>query len=682
MLVSLNWLKQYIDYGSLSAEELGELITKSGIEVDGINYVISEQSENIGVGYVKECEQHPNADKLKLCQVDVGTEQLQIICGAANVAQGQKVVVAKPGAVLPGNFKIKQVKLRGIESNGMICSLAELGVKEEYILPEFAEGIIVLPDDARVGEDVTGLLNLNDAILEFDLTPNRADALSMLGVAYDVSAILDKPIQLPEPKVQSIDESVADYISVDVLDPDLCPYYGAFIIKDVEVKPAPLWMQNYLVAAGIRPINNVVDITNYVLLEYGQPLHAFDYDLLESKEIVVRRAEKDEEIVTLDDQTRVLSEQNLLITNGKKGVALAGVMGGANTEVSDETTTVLLEAALFDAQTVRKAVNATGLRSEASTRFEKGVDPSRIKEAGLRACELLQQYAQGKVIEGVAEFNALDISEKTVTMNRHIVNKRLGTSLTNDEIDDILRRLQFEYSRNEDDYVVSVPTRRGDITIFEDMLEEVARIYGYDLLPYTLPTNSSKPGGLTTEQQLKRNIKTYLQSVGLFETINYSLIDKDSIGKFMSPEYDGEPLYPVTLSSPMSEAHQFLRQSLLPQLLKSLSYNLARKESNVSLYEIGSVFLSNEQTIQHQPKEQERLAGVLTGVWVDHKWQQKLTKVDFYVVKGIIEGLFAYLDIDITFKSVKLDDMHPGRCATISVDGHVIGFLGQIGRAS
>src|SRR5690625_3643758 len=353
MLVSVNWLKQYVDYGDIEIEELSELITKSGIEVDGVEYVTNEKSENVVVSYVKECEQHPNADKLKLCQVVVGDEILLIICGAPNVAQGQKVVVAKPGAVLPGNFKIKKVKLRGIESNGMICSLQELGVGERFIVPAFAEGIAVLPDDSVVGESVDELLNLQDAVLEFDLTPNRADALSMLGVAYEVAAILDEKITLPEPKVNPVEEKVEDYVAVSVDDPDLCPYYGAFVIKDVKVKPAPLWMQNYLLAAGIRPINNVVDITNYVLLEYGQPLHAFDYDLLDSKEILVRRAFEQEQIVTLDDQTRSLTEDNLLITNGDKGIAMAGVMGGANTEVHEDTNNVLLEAALFDPYTVR-----------------------------------------------------------------------------------------------------------------------------------------------------------------------------------------------------------------------------------------------------------------------------------------------------------------------------------------
>src|SRR5690625_2437718 len=536
MLVSLNWLKNYVNFGSLTPEQLGEKITKSGIEVDGIEYIINEKSENIVVGYVKECEQHPNADKLKLCQVDVGDENLQIICGAANVAQGQKVVVAKPGAVLPGNFKIKKVKLRGIESNGMICSLQELGVGERFIVPAFAEGIAVLPDDAVIGEPVDELLNLQDAVLEFDLTPNRADALSMLGVAYEVAAILDEDITFPAPEIDTIDESVTDYISVAVDNPELCPYYGAFIIKDVTVKPSPLWMQNYLLAAGIRPINNVVDITNYVLLEYGQPLHAFDYDLLDSKEIRVRAATNGEEIVTLDDQTRKLSNEHLLITNGKKGIAIAGVMGGANTEVNAETTTILLEAAFFDSQTIRKAVKHTCLRSEASNRYEKGVDPNRVKEAGIRACELFEKYADGKVARGIEEFDELDRSEKTINLNATEVNTRLGTDISIVEMEEILTKLRFTFERSGSDLIISSPDRRGDVTIFEDMLEQVARIYGYDLLPFTLPANASKPGGLTQEQLLKRNIKNFLESVGMSEAITYSLTDQQQVREFISPE--------------------------------------------------------------------------------------------------------------------------------------------------
>lgn len=686
MLVSLNWLKKYVDFGTLTPEQLAEKITKSGIEVDGIEYMVSEKSENIVVGYVSTCEKHPNADKLNLCQVDVGDEEkLQIICGAANVAQGQKVVVAKPGAVLPGNFKIKKVKLRGIESNGMICSLKELGVKEQFVHPDFSEGIVVLPEDAVVGESVDNLLNLNDAILEFDLTPNRADALSMIGVGYEVAAILDEDITLPNPVVETTEEQVADYVSVTSEDVEACPYYAAFIVKDVTVGPAPLWMQNYLIASGIRPINNVVDITNFVLLEYGQPLHAFDYDLIGTKEIVVRRAKEAEKLVTLDDQERILSPEHLLITDGENGIAMAGVMGGKETEVHAGTKTILLEAAYFDRQTVRKAVQHTGLRSEASTRFEKGVDPNRVREAGLRACELFVKYAGGKLVDDVAEFvvpnedpyNTVLRQEKTIAMNADDVNKRLGTQISVDEMETILRKLRFGFEREGADFNVFVPTRRADVTIFEDMLEEIARMYGYDNLPFTLPANASKPGRLTAKQQLKRRIKAYMQSVGLSEAITYSLTNKENVRRLVSPDLTGS-YFPVALAMPMSEDHKYLRLSLLPELLNRLTYNVARKQANVALYEVGSVFLSEEEKLTKQPKEHVRLAGAVTGTWVDHKWQSDVQTVDFYVVKGIVEGLFHYLNVPVTFEAATVENMHPGRCATVLVGDSVVGFLGQV----
>lgn len=677
MLVSLKWLREYVDFGSLSPEELAEKITKSGLEVDAIHYMTDEVSEGVVVGYVKESKQHPNADKLSLCQVDVGTEELQIACGASNVAAGQKVAVAKPGAVLPGDFKIKKVKLRGEESNGMICSLEELGIKEQFINPNYAEGIVVLPEELEVGQPVEDILNLNDVVLEFDLTPNRGDALSMIGVAYELAAILDKEVQLPQPEVETLEENVTDYIKVSSEDPALCPYYAAFIVKDVEVTESPLWMQNFLLAAGIRPINNIVDITNYVLLEYGQPLHAFDYDLLGSKEIVVRRAKDGEEIVTLDDQTRTLTSNNLLITNGEKAIAMAGVMGGANTEVNDHTKNVLIEAAYFDPKTVRQAVNETGLRSDASNRFEKGVDPKRVHEAGLRAIELLIKYANGKLVDEAAVFNELTIEEAEIKVNADEVNKRLGTDISLEEMANILRKLNFTYTVDGRDFTVTIPTRRGDVLIFEDMLEEIARIYGYDHVPYTLPENASQAGQLSYEQKLKRHVKKYMQSVGMSEAITYSLTNKKESSMLMSPELN-QAYTPVKLAMPLSADHEYLRLSILPELLNRLSYNLARKQSDLALYEIGSVFLSDEEKLTKQPKEHLRLAGAITGTWVNHKWQEDVQPVDFYVVKGILEGLFRYLNLSESYVAAQLDNMHPGRTATIEVNGETVGFFGQI----
>ncbi|WP_117170521.1 phenylalanine--tRNA ligase subunit beta [Paraliobacillus sediminis] len=676
MLVSMNWLKQYVDLGDISPESLADKITKTGIEVEGIEY-IAAKSTNVVVGYVEECEKHPNADKLNLCQVNVGDETLQIICGAPNIAKGQKVAVAKPGAVLPGNFKIKKAKLRGVESNGMICSLQELGIEEKFVPKDIADGIFVFPSDVEVGTEAATLLNLDDAILELGLTPNRSDALSMLGVAYEVAAILDVPVQLPDETVETTAEKATDQVKVTVEAPELNPYYGAFVVRNIKVGPSPLWMSNYLMAAGIRPINNVVDITNYVLLEYGQPLHAFDFDQFGSNEIIVRRAKESELIQTLDDQERTLKTDHLVITNGTIPTALAGVMGGANAEVTDETTTVLLEAAYFDPKVVRIASKDHGLRSESSTRFEKGVDPNRVKRAGLRACQLLSQYANGKVLSGVAEFDQLDRSEKEVIIEADRVNNRLGTDISAEDIADILRKLGFNFDKNEATFKIYVPTRRQDITIFEDMLEEIARIYGYDLLPYTLP-QGAQAGGLTKRQTVKREVKKYFESAGLMEAITYSLTTKERATMLVSPEIKEAAYTPVQLSMPMSEEHSTLRLSILPEMLDSLSYNIARKQVNLGYYEVGSVFLSKEENVTKQPEEKIRATIAITGEWLTHPWQQEKKAVDFYLVKGMLEGLLDRLNLVATFEETVIEGMHPGRTAQVKINNVVVGFIGQV----
>lgn len=678
MLISYNWLRNYVNLDHVTPEELAEKITRSGIEVEGVEY-LAPAVENIVVGYVKSCEKHPDADKLNLCQVDVGEESLQIVCGAPNVAEGQKVAVAKPGAKLPNGMKIKKVKLRGVESNGMICSLQELGLDEKYIPSDVAEGIFVFPEDAKVGTPVQELLNLDDAVLDLDVLANRPDALSMLGVAYDVAAVLDQPIHLPDESLNA-DESIQaeDYIDVKIDSIENNPYYGAFVIRDVEIKPAPLWMRNYLMASGIRPINNVVDITNFVLLEYGQPLHAFDYDRFGSKEVVIRQGKENETMVTLDDQERQLNEKNLVITNGKEPVALAGVMGGADSEVTDETTNILLEAAYFEAASVRHTVKQTGLRSESSTRFEKGVDPNRVKRAGIRACSLLQKYAGGKVAAGVVEVDELDKSEKSVTITTAKVNQRLGMELDEKDVTSVLARLQFEFSKNGEEIVVQVPTRRLDISIFEDILEEVIRIYGYDHLPYTIPQGWVQAGGLTDVQLLQREIKNYLSSAGLMETLTYSLTNEQDASRFLTPDMEEGTANTVGLAMPMSEEHSHLRLSLIPEMLRVLQHNVARTQTDLAYYEIGKVFISEEEQITKQPIENLHVAGALTGLWHNHPWQQEKKPVDFYVAKGIVEGLFAHLELDVTFVQTKMEDMHPGRCAEIRLNGKGIGYVGQV----
>ncbi|AMX82668.1 phenylalanine--tRNA ligase subunit beta [Geobacillus subterraneus] len=673
MLVSYRWLGEYVDLTGVTAEELADRITKSGIEVERVE-VLNRGMKGVVIGHVLECEPHPNADKLRKCLVDLGEgEPVQIICGAPNVAKGQNVAVAKVGAVLPGHFKIKRAKLRGEESNGMICSLQELGVETKVVPKEYAEGIFVFPSDAPVGADALEWLGLHDEVLELSLTPNRADCLSMIGVAYEVAAILGRAVKLPEAAVKENNEMIHDYISVRVEAPEDNPLYAGRIVKNVQIGPSPLWMQARLMAAGIRPHNNVVDITNYILLEYGQPLHAFDYDRLGSKEIVVRRAKAGETIVTLDDAKRKLTEDHLVITNGHEPVALAGVMGGANSEVRDNTKTVFIEAAYFTSPVIRQAVKDHGLRSEASTRFEKGIDPARTKEALERAAALMAEYAGGEIVGGIVEASTWKEEPVVVTVTLERINGVLGTAMSKEEVAAILANLQFPFTEDNGTFTVHVPSRRRDIAIEEDIIEEVARLYGYDHLPATLPVAEAKPGELTPYQAKRRRVRRYLEGAGLFQAITYSLTSPDKATRFAL-----ETAEPIRLALPMSEERSVLRQSLVPHLLEAASYNRARQVENVALYEIGSVYLSRGENVQ--PAENERLAGVITGLWHAHLWQGEKKAADFYVAKGVLDGLFDLLGLSdrISYRPAKRADLHPGRTAEIALDGTVIGFVGQL----
>ncbi len=673
MLVSYKWLGSYVDVSDITPEDLAEKITRSGIEVDQVERK-GEGLKKIVVGHVLSCEKHPNADRLSLCRVDIGEDEpVQIVCGAPNVAAGQKVIVAKPGARIAGNIKIKKGKIRGEQSNGMICSLQELGYDSKVVPKEYADGIFVLPEDAEPGSDALELLNMDDVVLELDLTPNRGDCLSMIGVAYETAAILDKDVRLPEIRLNERNEKASDYITVKVETPEDAPLYAAKVIKNVKIGPSPLWLQTRLMNAGIRPHNNVVDITNYILLEYGQPLHAFDYDCLGSKEILVRRAKDGETITTLDDVERKLNPDHLVITNGKEPVALAGVMGGANSEVTDDTTTVLLEAAYFDPKVIRKASLDHGLRSEASNRFEKGIDPARVREAAERACMLIAELAGGEVLEGTVEDDALDVKPVKVSVELPEVNKFLGTNIPAETVENIFRRLRFKYERDGANFHVEISSRRPDISIKEDLYEEIARLYGYDLIPETLPEGPRTAGTLTPYQKKRRVVRNVLEGAGMNQAMTYSLTNEKKFGQFALNRSE-----PIKLAMPMSEEHSILRNSLLPHLLDAVRYNIARKNDHIALYETGTVFISRGEDVL--PEEREHLAGAITGLYVNHPWQGEKLLADFYIVKGILEALFEKLQLDskISYEKAEVDGMHPGQTAHILLDGEVIGFLGKV----
>ncbi|WP_188206363.1 phenylalanine--tRNA ligase subunit beta [Alkalibacillus aidingensis] len=678
MLVSTNWLKQYVNLDHVSVNQLAEDITKTGVEVEQVIPPLVD-SEHLVVGYVKECVQHPNADKLNLCQVDVGNGEIaQIVCGATNVTEGQYVVVARPGAVLPGGFKIKKAKLRGEASEGMICSLQELGIDEKYIDEKYKDGIYVIEEEVKAGQLAAPLLNLNDHIIEFDLTPNRADCLSMIGVGYEVAAIYNQEMKTPELNLTTADEQSSDYISVEIEDEQANPYYGAWIIKDLQVKPSPLWLQNRLISAGIRPINNVVDVTNYVLLEYGQPLHAFDYERFQSNKVVTRLAKDGETIKTLDGEERTLTADQLVITNGSEAHAIAGVMGGEHSEVQEDTSTVLLEAAYFEPQTVRQSSKYHGIRSEASIRYEKGLDITRVKEAATRAAQLLAELGEGQVLGSIVEAGSTEWTNDVITFNQVEMAERIGANISLENMTSIIERLRFDYEVNGEDISVTVPPRRRDLKIKEDMVEEIARLYGYDNIPFTLPTGVMNQGGLTKRQKHLRAVHGYLQSSGLYESVTYSLTTEDKANQLVSPEVEVLNVKPVRLAMPMSDLHSHLRLSAVPELISSLQYNVARNQYNVGLYEVGSIYTQTEGE-GTQPTERLRASAAITGLWENHPWQGVKKPVDFFVIKGILEGLFDYLKLnDVEFEQANLESLHPGRTAVIKLSGSVVGYVGQL----
>lgn len=662
MLLSKKWLNQYIDVSDLSGEALGDLITKNGIEVESVTKR-GEGLSGLVVGRILSCEKHPEADKLNVTKVDIGEcDPVQIVCGAPNVREGQLVIVAKVGARLPG-LKIKKAKLRGVESQGMICSLEELGFDKKQIREDEQDGIHTFRESVQVGADVLDLLDLNDEVIELGLTPNRSDCLSLYGIIHEVAAILERPYTLPTADVTS--SSPSD-VSIELATPN-CSYYAAREVKGVTIAESPQWLKNILIAEGVRPINNIVDVTNYVMLEIGQPLHAFDAKKL-GNSIVVRQAENGEEIVTLDDVTRTLDSSMMVITDGQVPVAIAGVMGGANTEVDQSTKDIILESAYFDPASVRKTSRTLGLRSDSSARFEKGVDPERVMLALDRAAQLIVELGGGDIHDAVCS-GKVESRAREIQVSIDYINKRLGMTLDRQTVVHILERLGLATEGDDDVLTVHVPSRRPDLELPADITEEVARLYGYDSLPSTLPASRSK-GYLPEINVLRRQTRRLLQGVGLSQAITYSLTSEAHATRF-----GGKADQLVRLAMPMSEERSVLRTSLVPGLLEAARYNTARQQSNVALYETGRVYTEHGETL---PREKERVAGVVTGIWMDHRSQGTRIPVDYFVAKGIVDTLVQTLRLDVTYEAVSMPDMHPGRTANILMDGEVIGYVGQV----
>jgi len=661
MKLSKNFVKEYIDI-DVDLKTLAEDMTRVGNEYDSAEKLIN--ATNLTVGEVLECVDHPDSDHLHVCQVNVGNEVLQIVCGAPNVRKGLKVIVALDGAVLPGDFKIKKSMKRGVESNGMICSLAELGLDNKFLTEADKEGIHELPQEAKPGEDPIKLLGLDDEVIDFELTTNRGDLLSILGMAYELGAIYDKPVKEVDLSHSEQGEDLNNSFKLDI-NTDNCSLFLAKKVENVEIKESPDFIKNRLIASGIRPINNVVDISNYVMIELGQPLHFYDADKLKGI-IEVRMAEEGERLTTLDNIERVLTSNDIVISNGKEAIGLAGVMGGLDTEVTLSTKNVIIEAAIFDSVKVRMTSNKI-LRSEASNRFEKGLDPNRTYMALERAAKLLEEYASGKVVTGTVKYDVTNVTPKTIEITFKNITDVLGMEIPNNDILECFRKLGFTYDVKEEKIYVTVPTRRIDISIKEDLIEEVGRIYGLDNIQGKLPTVPMRKGSIDLTH---REIRNKMISLGLNETLSYVLVREDEADSFTTDSFEK-----VKLLDPITEERSTLRYSILPSLLKIYEYNKARNEKDVSIFEIGKGFYKKEEY-----GENTKLAALMSGKYylgIDNK-----KDVDFYVVKGVAEEILDYLGYNGRYSFVMPkqmpSEMHPGQTAEINVNNDIVGMIGKL----
>ena len=661
-MISMNWVKDYIDIKDENLEELADKVTKAGINVE---HVIKTGIDNLVVGEVKECIDHPDSDHLHVCQVDVGTDTRQIVCGAPNVKAGLKVIVALPGAKLPGG-EIKKGSIRGEESLGMICALCELGLEEDNE-ENYKKGIHELPKDAPVGMDAFEYLGASDTLYDLDVHKHKNnDCRYHIGFAYEIGTILGKKVKLPEANYTEIKENINDEFTLKV-DTDKCTYYKAKMVTDLVVGESPEFIKNRLISAGMRPINNIVDISNYVMLEYGQPLHFFDKDKL-GNEIVVRQAKDNEAITTLDEQERVLTSEDIVITDGKKTVAIAGIMGGLNTDVDENTKTVLIESAIFNPTNIRKTARRLNLRSEASLRYEKGLDFEYTDAALDRACYLLEKYASGKVLSGKAEYDNEDKKVKKIEFTTEKVNSLLGLELTDKDIETELKKLDFEYEIKSGKFITTIPRRRLDIEEnVNDIAEEIGRLYGYHNLKNTMPVLPTREGKFERSFGFKKNVSKRMRSLGLNETRTYSLVDQKTADMF----YKDREL--VLVPNPMSQDRSALRKTMIPSMLEVIKYNKSRGLKDINIYETSKVFYDDF-------KEENHLAVALYGNYISNLWQGKVVKNDFYVLKGIVSNLLDYLGLKNRYSFVESteENLHPGISADIYLDKNKVGFFGRI----
>ena len=662
-MINLEWVSDYIDISDLTPKELAKRVTESDINVEK---VITNHIDNLVIGEVVECVNHPDSDHLHICKVDIGSEVLQIVCGAPNVRVGLKAIVALVGAVLPGDFEIKKSKIRGVESNGMLCALYELGLEEKND-ETYSKGIYEGASNLKVGEDALKALDLESTVLELDIHKHRNnDCYYHIGFAYIVSAILNRKVTLPDISFKEITDSVDKHFSLEVAT-NKCSYYLAKMVKNVTIKESPSFIKKRLIAAGMRPINNVVDISNYVMLEFGQPLHFFDYDKLGAK-VLVRDAKDLEEITTLDNKIRNLTNNDIVITDTINPVCIAGVMGGIDTEVTDNTKTILIESAIFDPVSIRNTAARLNLRSEASIRYGKGLNYEYTEMAIKRACHLLEKYADAKILSGIVKYDNIDKEPKVVTFKASEVNNLLGIEISETDMEKEMDRLGFAYTLKDQIFTVTIPNRRLDIEPnVNDIAEEIVRLYGYHNLTATLPVVSIKKGEYKGDIKYRKYISKRLRMKGLTETKTYTLVSPDMAELFC---YDKKEK--LVLPNPMSVDKSVVRTTIIPSLINVYNYNKARKTEDIFLYEISKTYDKNYQ-------EESKIAGLLKGNIVKSSWNGNI-KCDFYVTKGIVEDILNSLGFTnrYTFVPEKLPNLHPGISASILLDGEMLGIIGRV----
>ncbi len=661
MKLPLSWLNDYMDYDFSDIKEFCDKMTMSGSKVEGYD-IMGGSFEGVVVGYVKEVKVHPNSDHMVICQVDVGEEVLKIVTGAPNVYEGAYVAVSKIGAVLPGDIKIKKSKLRGEESFGMLCSHDELGLSFDEVPGANEDGIICFPPEMNLtlGQDVKKALDLSECVVEFEITPNRPDCLSINGLAREAAATFGVPFSIPEVKVNGGGGDSASLVKVTVEDKELCPRYAARVVKDVKIAPSPKWMQKRLLASGIRPINNIVDITNYVLVEYGQPMHAFDLNYLEGNEIIVRRAFDGEEITTLDGKDRVLTSDSLLISDRKKAVAVAGVMGGFNSEVTDETTTILFESANFNGPSVRKTASSLGLRTDASGKYEKGLDPENVIPALQRACQLVELLSCGTVCDGIIDINNAAPFEKKIPFSPSKINKFLGMDISSEFMEKSLLSLGFEI----EDGFVKVPSFRADMYGEADVAEEVMRMYGYDKINHSLPICTAKPAMRTKKQELEAKVCDNLTSSGFYQIMTYSFTSP-SLLKRVGEDEDKA----IKISNPLGEENSVMRTSIISSLLEILETNYRHRNEKAMLFEVGTVYLPESLPLETLPYEKKLIAIGCYG-----------KDCDYLSLKGAVEELLESVGV-YSAKYERAENpscFHPGKCADIIINGKKAGIIGEI----